>query len=137
MHSIEKEVSSYNKVILYFKIIAASAMVFLGIYFVVWLIDTINIILFEPESISILQSILNYDSKQQLLKVSYNNETAMVGYNDFMKYGILIAIAFLIFIIIGKVFTAIFTSITSIISSLSYIHPKEKTDSNTPSDFVQ
>lgn len=137
MHSIEKEVSSYNKVILYFKIIAASAMVSLGIYFVVWLIDTINIILFEPESISILQSILNYDNKQQLLKVSYNNETAMVEYNDFMKYGILIAIAFLIFIIIGKVFTAIFTSITSIISSLSYIHPKEKTDSNTSSDFVQ
>jgi len=112
--------------VLYVKIGLAICILILGAYVILWSLEIINQIINHTENTSIFNAILNQASAHDSFSISFNNDRLEIENNDAFKFVFILLIFIILFNIVGRAISGIFTCLASIIRGLDINFDKSK-----------
>ena len=121
MYRKEDKVDNIVKVgiaIIFIKIGVALCLLLLGAHITLWSIETVDQLINNSENVSIINTFLELETEQQVLNIAVNNERIVVTNNGVVKWVVLLLLMIVLFSIIGRALTAVFSSMVSIFSNL-------------------
>ncbi len=113
--------------VLYVKIGLAIAILALGAYIILWSTEIIEHLI-TSENTSVINAFLNQGSNQEFFSVSYSNDSFIIENNDAFKLIFLMFIFIVLFNIIGRAISGLFSCLASIIVGLNV--NSDKSDEN-------
>ena len=103
-------------------IFAVSLLVF-GIQVVNWVIDIVQLVLTKPEGVALVNKFATLQDGKQILEISINHDPVLIKSENVFRWLLLTIIFMVLFNVIGRAISGIFTSFTSIVTNLRLKKP--------------
>ena len=110
-------------VLLGVKIIFAVTLLVFGIQVVNWVIDIVQLVLTKPEGVALVNKFATLQDGKQILEISINHDPVLIKSENVFRWLLLTIIFMVLFNVIGRAISGIFTSFTSIVTNLRLKKP--------------
>ena len=115
-----------NTTLVIFKVGVAVCLLLLGGHITLWAMDIVERFINNPESIAMVNQFVQLGNDVQSLEVMVNGEQISVSSNNVFKWIVLILLFVVLFNIVGRALSGIFSCLGAILMSIGLFPTREK-----------